>query len=102
MSCPCSILESLPAIEKTGIEFMDHLLSMIYIMIHTYKDKHMVHDRYVNATNIKSKVISIIQCTANRDKDNNSDAGMLSVQLFKCTNVFLGTVVVFRTRKSSR
>lgn len=40
------IVEYLPVIEKTGIEFMDHLLAMIYVMIHTYKNKHQVHHRY--------------------------------------------------------
>lgn len=36
------ILESLPKVEKTGNEFLDELLSMVYMVIHTYQDKHQV------------------------------------------------------------
>ncbi|KAL9955305.1 hypothetical protein ACROYT_G036611 [Oculina patagonica] len=36
------ILESLPKVEKTGNEYLDELLSMIYMVIHTYQDKHQV------------------------------------------------------------
>lgn len=35
-------LHSLPKIEKTGNEFIDELLAMIYMVIHTYQDKHQV------------------------------------------------------------
>ena len=37
-----SIIESLPKVEKTGSEFLDELLAMIYMVIHTYQDKHQV------------------------------------------------------------
>lgn len=38
-----SIVESLPKVEKTGNQFLDDLLAMIYMVIHTYQDKHQVH-----------------------------------------------------------
>lgn len=41
------ILESLPKVEKTGNEFLDELLSMVYMVIHTYQDKHQVQCWYV-------------------------------------------------------
>lgn len=37
------IVESLPKVEKTGNQFLDDLLAMIYMVIHTYQDKHQVH-----------------------------------------------------------
>ncbi|CAH3028774.1 unnamed protein product, partial [Porites evermanni] len=44
------IVESLPKVEKTGNQFLDDLLAMIYMVIHTYQDKHQVHVHcwYVN------------------------------------------------------
>ena len=38
-----SVVESLPKVEKTGNQFLDDLLAMIYMVIHTYQDKHQVH-----------------------------------------------------------
>lgn len=36
------VLESLPTVEKTGNRFLDELLAMVYMVIHTYQDKHQV------------------------------------------------------------
>ncbi|XP_068673068.1 patatin-like phospholipase domain-containing protein 4 [Montipora foliosa] len=40
-----NILQVLPKVEKTGSIFLDHLLSMIYMVIHTYQDKHEVQSK---------------------------------------------------------
>ncbi|XP_068673217.1 patatin-like phospholipase domain-containing protein 4 [Montipora capricornis] len=37
-----NFIQVLPKVEKTGSIFLDQLLSMVYIMIHTYQDKHEV------------------------------------------------------------
>ena len=42
-------LESLAKIGKTGNKHIDNLLSVITMMIHTYRNKHQVQQWYVSA-----------------------------------------------------
>lgn len=37
-----SMLQFVPKVEKTGNSFLDQLLSTLYMVIHTYQDKHRV------------------------------------------------------------